>query len=308
MRKILPFLIIATYSLIALPFSTEAKSEIRIFVDEVEQHYDEPVVMQEDRTYLPIRYIAEQTGSNVNWDAYNKSVNIFKNGDRINFKIGETVANVNGTEKEIPQSFISGNSRTMIPIRFVSEQLGLEVRWDQENHHIYIEAPKPVEVENVVEVEPAEHFKKAIPINVQLTADQQNLANQLMQDTERLARMEKMIEQGTTFLGTPYQFGAKVGETESFDCSSYIAYLLGEQGIMFPRTASDQSQEGMKIPRDEIKRGDLLFFDTALNGNIEHVGIYLGDNQMLHVSTSRGVQITEFFDYWQDRYVVATRF
>lgn len=300
MKKVVFIFSMIVIFIVSPPFLTTAANTIQIFLNGMLKEFDQPPILKNNRTYLPIRHIAEATGSKVDWIKESSTVQIKKDNTMISFQIGQTVAEVNGEKKEIPESFIT-NNRTMVPLRFISEQLGLEVEWDGEKRVVYISQP------SIKETQLEEQPKVAKMISVQLSNEEKQKAQKLLTDRDRVERIERIIEKGTIFLGTPYQYGAEVGDLTAFDCSSFVAYLFKEEGIIMPRSASDQMQMGMKIPKEEIQRGDLLFFDTELNGNIEHVGIYLGNNEMLHVSTSKGVQITSLFDYWHDRYVVATR-
>lgn len=300
MKKIVSLFAMFIVVLTIVPFTVSASNDVQVFINGTEQQFDQPPILKSDTTYLPIRHIVQGIGSKIDWEKSTGNVRIYKGQNELVFKIGDTKAFVNGVEKEIPASFMA-NNRTMVPIRFISEQLGLIVEWDKDKQHVHI---KNQVVESKAEQSPNQATRQLVI----LTEQEKKQAAQLLNDASRIARIEQMIEEGTQFLGVPYQYGAKVGDTSSFDCSSFIAYLFQQQNIPFPRVASDQATMGMKIPFETIERGDLLFFDTALNGNIEHVGIYLGNNEMLHVSTSKGVQITQLFDYWQERYVVATRF
>src|SRR5690606_20491498 len=74
-----------------------------------------------------------------------------------------------------------------------------------------------------------------------------------------------------------------------------------------PRTSSGQATVGVKVAKDELRPGDLVFFNT--NGkSISHAGIYMGDGTFAHASTSRGTVITEMSDsYYSKRYVTARR-
>ena len=89
-----------------------------------------------------------------------------------------------------------------------------------------------------------------------------------------------------------------------FDCSSFVHYCFAEGGIQLGKRESVVTDSlvvmGEKININEIKRGDLIFFDTyKTNG---HVGIWLGDNKFLHDGTSTGVTISEFKGYYVDKF------
>lgn len=87
------------------------------------------------------------------------------------------------------------------------------------------------------------------------------------------------------WLGTPYRFG---GTTKSgVDCSGFVQNVYKSIGINLPRTSSDQYAFTRRISKDDLKIGDLVFFRRT--ARISHVGIYIGNNYMIHASTSRGV-------------------
>jgi cell wall-associated NlpC family hydrolase len=116
----------------------------------------------------------------------------------------------------------------------------------------------------------------------------------------------KLIDMGKDFLGTPYRFGAPSGDTSAFDCSSFTQYVFKKLGVSLPRTAVTQAEMGEKVSKSYLSVGDLLFFNTNGSG-ISHVGIYAGDNKMLH-SGSDGVEISDITTaYWKHRYVTARR-
>lgn len=73
----------------------------------------------------------------------------------------------------------------------------------------------------------------------------------------------------------------------AFDCSGLTYYLYGSMGVEIPRTAREQAKVGQIVKKNNLKYGDLIFFDTTKNGNgnITHVGMYLGDDWFTHAST-----------------------
>lgn len=84
-----------------------------------------------------------------------------------------------------------------------------------------------------------------------------------------------------SLMGTPYLWGGC--STKSMDCSGLVRVAFGNQGILLPRDAKDQFNAGMEVESD-LKRGDLLFFSTTPDGNINHVAIYDGDGRYIHCS------------------------
>ncbi|NLY20965.1 MAG: C40 family peptidase [Tissierellia bacterium] len=119
---------------------------------------------------------------------------------------------------------------------------------------------------------------------------------------------EKAISLARENMGSKYVFG-DVGK-EGFDCSGlvYAAYV-NELGIKLPRSSKDQATAGVEVDRDDLEVGDLLFFDTTGNGGVSHVGIYTGNNMMLHASSSRGMVVEDSLDteYYNTRFLTARR-
>ncbi|MCH5584327.1 NlpC/P60 family protein [Shimazuella sp. AN120528] len=128
-------------------------------------------------------------------------------------------------------------------------------------------------------------------------------------DQSSNALADKIIATGEKFLGTPYQYGAASGQTQTFDCSSFTQYVFKQNGINLLRSSRQQYTQGTSIPRDQIKKGDLLFFTTSHSGGqIGHVGIYAGNNQILHTWGSKGVQLESMDHAWlKQGYVGAKR-
>lgn len=107
------------------------------------------------------------------------------------------------------------------------------------------------------------------------------------------------------WFGTRYKYG---GETKKgIDCSALTGGLLmAVYGFNVPRTARQQYKVSEKIKREELKEGDLVFFNTT--GGVSHVGLYLGNDYFLHASSSQGVTITSLNDsYFSKRYIGAGR-
>jgi len=106
-------------------------------------------------------------------------------------------------------------------------------------------------------------------------------------------------------VGTPYKWGGNT--VKGFDCSGFILYIFNQYDVDLPRTSKAQSEEGVKVSKDELQPGDLVFFNTFGKG-VSHAGIYLGNNEFAHASSSKGVRISKLSeDYYEKRYVTARR-
>jgi len=97
----------------------------------------------------------------------------------------------------------------------------------------------------------------------------------------------KVITLAKTKLGRKYVWGAQGKNV--FDCSGLTQYVYKKQGINIPRRAIWQSKFGKQVSRKNLKKGDLVFFDTSKRrkGYVNHVGIYIGNNKFIHASSAK---------------------
>lgn len=107
-------------------------------------------------------------------------------------------------------------------------------------------------------------------------------------------------------MGKPYKWSAE--GPDSYDCSGLVYYIYGKLGISLPRVARDQAGAGTYVSKDELKYGDLVFF--ARDGkNINHVGIYVGNGEMVHAPQTGDVvkKTTIMSGYYARTYYTARR-
>ncbi|WP_412028118.1 LysM peptidoglycan-binding domain-containing protein [Deinococcus yunweiensis] len=109
-------------------------------------------------------------------------------------------------------------------------------------------------------------------------------------------------------LGTPYAYG---GATRSgTDCSGLVVQVFTPLGVILPRSSAAQALAGTAVGSGEWQPGDLVFFDTQGQGQISHVGIYLGDDTFIDANTYQGRVVIDRLlgdSYWAARYVGARR-
>ncbi len=105
--------------------------------------------------------------------------------------------------------------------------------------------------------------------------------------------------------GVPYRNGGS--DPAGFDCSGFVAYVFGQNGVLVPRTVSEQYRAGSDVGED-LQAGDLVFFDTT-GGGVSHVGIAIGGDEFVHAPSSTGeVRIERLgTSYWSKRYRGARR-
>jgi cell wall-associated NlpC family hydrolase len=120
------------------------------------------------------------------------------------------------------------------------------------------------------------------------------------------ASLDALLATAMSFQGTPYKNGGS--DPEGFDCSGFVQWVYSRHGTTLPREVRDQWTRGDEVDRDEVKPGDLVFFETVSRG-ASHVGIALGGDRFVHAPSSRGVVRVERFSssYWATRWVGARR-
>lgn len=120
----------------------------------------------------------------------------------------------------------------------------------------------------------------------------------------------QVVEYALQFLGTPYRWGG-TNLTRGVDCSGFVyAVFRSSLGITLNRVSRDQIRNGTIVGRNELLPGDLVFFATGRGGGISHVGIYIGNDEFVHSSStrSRGVIISNLNEaYYVRTYVNAAR-
>jgi len=116
-----------------------------------------------------------------------------------------------------------------------------------------------------------------------------------------------VVATALTLRGTPYRNGGSE-PSSGFDCSGFVQWVFAQHGTTLPRNVVQQFDEGRKIDADEVKAGDLVFFETVSKGP-SHVGIAIGGDEFVHAPSSRGVVRIERLstEYWAKRWVGARR-
>ena len=116
------------------------------------------------------------------------------------------------------------------------------------------------------------------------------------------SKMDKVIDKA---IGTKYVAGGV--STNGFDCSGFTMYVFDKIGINLPHQSGAQYKMGSTISREDLRAGDLLFFNTSGKG-VSHVGIYVGEGKFAHASSKRGVTISSLSDkYYVNTYMGAKR-
>ena len=121
-------------------------------------------------------------------------------------------------------------------------------------------------------------------------------------------KVDAVIDLAKKQIGKPYVWGAT--GPDSFDCSGLTSYVYkNAANISLPRTSSEQAKVGDTISKSDLMPGDLIFSSTNGTGNVSHVGIYIGNNEMIHSpKPGQNVQIVKInTTYWNNVYLHAKR-
>ena len=123
--------------------------------------------------------------------------------------------------------------------------------------------------------------------------------------------VDQIINYAKMYIGTPYVWAGTDLET-GVDCSGFIYCVLKNFGISVIRTSKGMSTQGTYVKKDDLQPGDLVFFDSdgVNDGNVSHVGMYIGNGKYIHSSSGKayGVTITNLGDDYSTRtYVTARR-
>ncbi len=165
-----------------------------------------------------------------------------------------------------------------------------------------VESPK-----ELPKIQKSESVKRSTPSNIEIeNVGLYQIKYAIMMDTEiENIKNDKLYQFIEKWMGTPYKYGA---QTEAgTDCSGFSGNLyksIFENTL--PRTAKMQYQSCSKIDMDDIKEGDLVFFNTR--GGVSHVGVYLQNGYFVHASTKEGVTISSLTEsYYKNKFIGAGR-
>jgi cell wall-associated NlpC family hydrolase len=112
---------------------------------------------------------------------------------------------------------------------------------------------------------------------------------------------DKIVKYATRMVGVPYSYGGST--PRGFDCSGLTSYVYRHFGISVARTSYSQFREGMRVARNGLKPGDLVFFH-----GLGHVGIYIGDGRFIHAPhAGTRVRIESMSGWYASRFDGARR-
>lgn len=143
-------------------------------------------------------------------------------------------------------------------------------------------------------------------INCYLASDETQV---LYYDTmaDAMALRHSLLSLGKRYIGVPYVYGGM--SPWGFDCSGFTKYVYGKHDLTLTRRASTQLGDGLVVSRENLQVGDLIFLKYAYEScEASHVGIYAGNNMVLHASSSRGISLASLDgSFFASNYLCARR-
>jgi len=118
----------------------------------------------------------------------------------------------------------------------------------------------------------------------------------------------ELVDFALGYIGYNYKYGGKSPST-GFDCSGFVSYVYSNFGVSLTRSSSGQyKNDGVEVSKDELAPGDLLFFSNSSTNGVGHVGIYMGDNEFVHSSTTNvGVVVSRLDSTYYIRHWIGAK-
>ncbi|AZS13484.1 stalk domain-containing protein [Paenibacillus lutimineralis] len=320
------------------PSAKPATSPVSVYLDGRQLQLETEPILVHGTVLVPMRGLFEAQGAKLAWEESSKTVTATKGESKLIYRIGEPVAQLNGQAINLAFPGRIEHGYSLVPLRFVSEALGSSVKWEADTKTVRITSAPQIEYETSIlwgvnlrtapdaESQASEDLlpagqkvhvvREASPfwLEVRTTDNRSGYISAKPKYTDysnpalREEQANELLAYGMKYLGTPYEFGASSEQTKTFDCSSFVKRIFSDiLSIDLPRVSYDQAKEGKEVGLNDLRKGDLLFFDSR-GLDIGHVAIYAGDGQLLHTySVKYGVRLEDFSDSWKKRFVTARR-
>jgi hypothetical protein len=258
----------------SLPVKVQINDEIVQF-PEVQPFIDSKGVLQ-----VPLRVLSEKLGYHVAWAKQGNEVfvGLTRNKQAILLTTDMQQAIVDSKRISLESSPTLYQGNTYVPLRFITETFGSAIEWNDANQIAIVDADGKPHKPAWIAPPPPPPAPPAPSIT------------------------DEIVQTANAYMGVRYVWGGTT--PRGFDCSGFVRYVFGAKGIDLPRTSEEMHSEvGTSV--SELKVGDLVFFASK---SIDHVGIYLGNDQFISATSSRGVAIQSLASsYWSARYVGAKR-
>ena len=114
--------------------------------------------------------------------------------------------------------------------------------------------------------------------------------------------IDNLVTEAYKHIGARYRYGSKGPNT--FDCSGFTSYVYKQSNMNIGASSREQYARNIPIKREDLQPGDLVFFTTYAPG-ASHVGIYVGNGQFIHASSSNGVMVSSVFSHRSSKIVAS---
>ncbi|HET7436474.1 MAG TPA: C40 family peptidase [Thermoanaerobaculia bacterium] len=117
-----------------------------------------------------------------------------------------------------------------------------------------------------------------------------------------------VVAKALSWLGIKYRFGG-TSETKGFDCAGLVKKVFSAAGVILPRTAAEQFRHGCAVAIEDLRPGDLVFFQNTYKKGISHVGIYIGERLFVHAGSHQHKVVVDRIDmpYYLKRFAGGRR-
>ena len=234
-----------------LGYSAAAKDEIKVYYDGAEIEFDTTPEIVNERTFVPLRAIAETLGAEVAWDGSKEMITLSKDGVETYLVIGsdetKTTKDGKSSSGKLDAAPYIKDERTMVPVRFISETFGMDVDWNGETLSVLIDQPEPIDAQTPLPTE-------ELP-DEQLTDDE---------------KYEKMYE------GTRYRFVQNVPElTNDFESGAGSIEMKKHSAL-----GTDVTGNGVMYVQKDRRNGET---DGYITATLQHMNQY-GDKIIYDIS------------------------
>lgn len=295
-----------------------------------------PIKVINNVNYVAARELIQTLKFQSEWDDTNQKLLVGDNDANYELSMNSRKAMKDGSEIHVSQPFVKEGDAAYLPVSSLADLFQEDMSYEVRNGQLMIHPSPvaPIENEddpdqrgNAAELEfsddPTDPFKgegKGVnPASVdQLMGNELQVWSPGEEDAIPVLKnidINAMINKGKQYLGVKYKFGTgPYPQTGRFDCSTFTQYVYGKYGVKLPRLAREQAAQGTLVSRKSLRKGDLMFFSVPgrfkTNKTVGHVGIYIGNMQMLNSSPKpkNGVQISNIDKpYWKTNFLRARR-
>jgi cell wall-associated NlpC family hydrolase len=295
-----------------------------------------PISTINNTNYVPLRELANVLQFRTNWDSAHQKLRLGDIDAPYEIRMNSKTAVKDGDEITLRDVPVLQGDTAYLPVSSLSDLFHEEMSYEVKNKQLIIhpsnvrvldhmDADDPGQADDELNFaeDPNDPFKGAavggatasgnISEEAEPVWSPDNQEPDAIPAVVKNIDMDALIQKGMQYIGVPYLFAAPPYEQSGkFDCSSFTRYIYGKFGIQLPRSAREQARLGTIVSRTSLRKGDLLFFYVPgrfkSNQTVGHVGIYIGNMQMLHALPNTGVQITNIDKpYWKRVFLFAKR-